>query len=191
MAARRSHGAGARLRRHAGDGRALPLEAGVAGGDGARHRRRAAPLPAGPGGRALRAARGARGRTAHRGRDRRAHLEPHRRARRPGRARGQDGGAALGPVSRRQGGSMLQEGKKAPAFKLESSEGEKVSLDDFQGKTVVLYFYPKDDTPGCTREAQGFRDAAAALKKKKAVVLGVSRDRKSTRLNSSHLGISY
>ena len=71
---------------------------------------------------------------------------------------------------------MLQEGKKAPAFKLESSEGDTVSLDDFKGKTVVLYFYPKDDTPGCTREAQGFRDAAAALKKKKAVVLGVSRD---------------
>ena len=71
---------------------------------------------------------------------------------------------------------MLQEGKKAPAFTLESSEGDKVSLDDFKGKTVVLYFYPKDDTPGCTREAQGFRDAAAALKKKKAVVLGVSRD---------------
>jgi peroxiredoxin Q/BCP len=71
---------------------------------------------------------------------------------------------------------MLQEGKKAPAFTLESSEGEKVSLADFKGKTVVLYFYPKDDTPGCTREAQGFRDAAAALKKKKAVVLGVSRD---------------
>jgi thioredoxin-dependent peroxiredoxin len=71
---------------------------------------------------------------------------------------------------------MLQEGKKAPPFTLESSEGDKVSLDDFKGKTVVLYFYPKDDTPGCTREAQGFRDAAAALKKKKAVVLGVSRD---------------
>jgi peroxiredoxin Q/BCP len=71
---------------------------------------------------------------------------------------------------------MLQEGKKAPAFTLESSEGDTVSLDDFKGKTVVLYFYPKDDTPGCTREAQGFRDAAAALKKKKAVVLGVSRD---------------
>jgi peroxiredoxin Q/BCP len=71
---------------------------------------------------------------------------------------------------------MLKEGNKAPAFKLESSEGDTVSLDDFKGKTVVLYFYPKDDTPGCTREAQGFRDAAAALKKKKAVVLGVSRD---------------
>jgi peroxiredoxin Q/BCP len=71
---------------------------------------------------------------------------------------------------------MVQEGRKAPDFRLESSEGETVSLDDFKGKTVVLYFYPKDDTPGCTREAQGFRDAAAKLKKKNAVVLGVSRD---------------
>jgi thioredoxin-dependent peroxiredoxin len=71
---------------------------------------------------------------------------------------------------------MLEEGKKAPAFKLESSQGDTVSLDDFKGKTVVLYFYPKDDTPGCTREAQGFRDALPQLKKKGAVVLGVSRD---------------
>jgi peroxiredoxin Q/BCP len=71
---------------------------------------------------------------------------------------------------------MLEAGKKAPAFKLESSEGDTVSLDDFKGKTVVLYFYPKDDTPGCTREAQGFRDALPQLKKKGAVVLGVSRD---------------
>jgi peroxiredoxin Q/BCP len=71
---------------------------------------------------------------------------------------------------------MLQEGKKAPAFKLQSSEGDTVSLDDFKGKTVVLYFYPKDDTPGCTREAQGFRDALPKLKRKGAVVLGVSRD---------------
>jgi peroxiredoxin Q/BCP len=71
---------------------------------------------------------------------------------------------------------MVQEGKRAPAFTLESSAGDTVSLDDFKGKTVVLYFYPKDDTPGCTREAQGFRDALPKLKKKNAVVLGVSRD---------------
>ena len=71
---------------------------------------------------------------------------------------------------------MVDVGKKAPEFKLESSEGGTVSLKDFKGKTVVLYFYPKDDTPGCTREAEGFRDAAAKLKKKGAVVLGVSRD---------------
>ncbi len=72
--------------------------------------------------------------------------------------------------------AMLKEGQKAPAFTLESSDGEKVSLGDFAGKNVVLYFYPRDNTPGCTREAEGFRDAAPALKKKNAVVLGVSKD---------------
>lgn len=71
---------------------------------------------------------------------------------------------------------MVEEGKKAPAFTLESAEGGKVSLGDFKGKTVILYFYPKDDTPGCTREAQGFRDALPKIKRKNAVVLGVSRD---------------
>ena len=71
---------------------------------------------------------------------------------------------------------MLKEGQKAPAFKLESSDGKKLSLGDFAGKNVVLYFYPRDSTPGCTLEAQAFRDAAAALKKKNAVVLGVSKD---------------
>ena len=71
---------------------------------------------------------------------------------------------------------MLQEGKKAPAFTLASSDGEKVSLGDFKGQKVILYFYPKDDTPGCTREAEGFRAALPKIKKKNAVVLGVSRD---------------
>jgi len=71
---------------------------------------------------------------------------------------------------------MLEEGKKAPAFTLASSEGDKVSLADFKGKKVILYFYPKDDTPGCTREAEGFRSALPKIKKKNAVVLGVSRD---------------
>jgi len=71
---------------------------------------------------------------------------------------------------------MLEEGKKAPAFTLASSEGDKVSLGDFKGKKVILYFYPKDDTPGCTREAEGFRAALPKIKKKNAVVLGVSRD---------------
>jgi thioredoxin-dependent peroxiredoxin len=71
---------------------------------------------------------------------------------------------------------MLKEGEKAPAFKLPSVEGGDVSLKDFAGKTVVLYFYPKDDTPGCTREACAFRDSQAALKKAGAVVLGVSPD---------------
>ena len=70
----------------------------------------------------------------------------------------------------------IEEGKRAPAFKLESSDGKTVSLADFAGKNVVLYFYPKDATPGCTLEAQGFRDAQAAFKKKNAVVIGVSKD---------------
>jgi peroxiredoxin Q/BCP len=68
------------------------------------------------------------------------------------------------------------EGKKAPAFSLEGSDGKRHSLADYAGKTVVLYFYPKDDTPGCTKEACGFRDFGASLKKSNAVVLGVSKD---------------
>ncbi len=68
------------------------------------------------------------------------------------------------------------EGKKAPAFSLQGSDGKKHSLADYQGKTVVLYFYPKDNTPGCTKEACGFRDLNASLKKSGTVVLGVSKD---------------
>jgi peroxiredoxin Q/BCP len=71
---------------------------------------------------------------------------------------------------------MIEVGKKAPAFSLESSEGGSVKLADFAGKTVVLYFYPRDNTPGCTVEAEGFRDAVPTLKKLGAVVLGVSKD---------------
>ena len=58
---------------------------------------------------------------------------------------------------------MIEVGKKAPAFSLESSDGGSVKLADFAGKTVVLYFYPLDNTPGCTVEAEGFRDAVPAL----------------------------
>ena len=72
--------------------------------------------------------------------------------------------------------AMIEEGRKAPAFTLESSEGGKVSLKDLKGKTVVLYFYPKDDTPGCTREACEFRDTQTPIKKAGAVVFGVSGD---------------
>jgi peroxiredoxin Q/BCP len=68
------------------------------------------------------------------------------------------------------------EGQKAPAFRLEGNDGKTHSLEDYRGKTVVLYFYPKDNTPGCTKEACGFRDSGAALKKSGAVVLGVSKD---------------
>jgi thioredoxin-dependent peroxiredoxin len=72
--------------------------------------------------------------------------------------------------------AMPDVGDKAPAFSLEDQSGETVKLSDFKGKTVVLYFYPKDDTPGCTREACAFRDEHSALKKAGAVVLGVSPD---------------
>lgn len=70
----------------------------------------------------------------------------------------------------------VQEGKPAPAFTLTNAEGNKVSLSDFAGKDVILYFYPKDDTPGCTKEACGFRDDWKAFAKAGAVVLGVSAD---------------
>jgi peroxiredoxin Q/BCP len=71
----------------------------------------------------------------------------------------------------------LKEGDKAPNFKLEASNGKTVSLEDFKGKKeVVLYFYPKDDTPGCTVEACGFRDSIKKIENKSAVVLGVSPD---------------
>lgn len=71
---------------------------------------------------------------------------------------------------------MLQEGKKAPAFALPNQNGDKVQLKDFAGKKVVLYFYPRDSTPGCTTEALGFRDAQKKLEKLNAAVLGVSKD---------------
>jgi len=71
---------------------------------------------------------------------------------------------------------MIKEGQKAPEFKLPSSEGKDIALKDLRGKPVVLYFYPRDMTPGCTREACDFRDNQAQLKKAGAVVLGVSPD---------------
>ena len=70
----------------------------------------------------------------------------------------------------------LQEGDKAPAFTVATNGGGTVSLSDFAGKHVILYFYPKDDTPGCTKEACAFRDGFADFKKKGAVILGVSPD---------------
>ena len=66
--------------------------------------------------------------------------------------------------------------KKAPAFTLTADDGEKVRLSELSGNPVVLYFYPKDDTPGCTKEACAFRDMGAKFKKLGAVVLGVSPD---------------
>src|SRR5580765_8009713 len=70
----------------------------------------------------------------------------------------------------------LKEGDPAPQFTALTQDGKKVSLSDFRGKNVVLYFYPRDDTPGCTKEACAFRDDFAAFKKKGAVILGVSAD---------------
>jgi len=70
----------------------------------------------------------------------------------------------------------LQPGDKAPEFTSLNQDGEKVSLSDFKGKDVILYFYPRDDTPGCTKEACAFRDEFAEFKKQGAVVLGVSTD---------------
>ena len=71
---------------------------------------------------------------------------------------------------------MLKEGDRAPSFTLLSDTDEKISLKDFKGKTVVLYFYPKDMTSGCTQQACDFRDASASFKKAGAVVVGVSKD---------------
>lgn len=70
----------------------------------------------------------------------------------------------------------LKEGDPAPPFTAKTNGGGTVSLGDFAGRHVVLYFYPKDDTPGCTKEACGFRDRFAAFKKKKVEILGVSTD---------------
>ncbi len=71
---------------------------------------------------------------------------------------------------------MLQEGDKAPDFTAKDDRGNEVSLKDLRGKKIVLYFYPKDNTSGCTKEACDFRDNFARIAKKGAVVLGVSPD---------------
>ena len=72
--------------------------------------------------------------------------------------------------------ALLSVGDKAPAFATKDQDGKTVKLSDFKGQKVVLYFYPKDDTPGCTKEACSFRDAWAQLKRRKVAVLGVSVD---------------
>lgn len=72
--------------------------------------------------------------------------------------------------------AIPKEGTKAPDFKVSASNSETVSLKDFKGKKVVLYFYPKDDTPGCTVEACGFRDSHKQIVKSNTVILGVSPD---------------
>ena len=75
---------------------------------------------------------------------------------------------------------MLKEGSAAPAFKTTDANGKAVSLKDLRGQKVVLYFYPKDDTPGCTKEACSFRDAFSQYKKKGIAVLGVSPDKEAS-----------
>src|SRR5213595_144214 len=71
---------------------------------------------------------------------------------------------------------MVEEGKPAPDFELESDSGETVKLSELRGKPVVLYFYPKDDTPGCTRQACGIRDSWAEFQRAGAEVFGISAD---------------
>jgi len=72
--------------------------------------------------------------------------------------------------------TVLKEGSKAPDFSLKDQDGKVHKLSDYKGKKIVLYFYPKDNTPGCTVEACNFRDDETAYKKKGAVILGVSTD---------------
>jgi len=75
---------------------------------------------------------------------------------------------------------MIAEHEQAPDFTLPADSGEEITLSDFRGKKVVLYFYPKDDTPGCTKEACSFRDDYGQFLSKGAVVIGVSPDREES-----------
>jgi peroxiredoxin Q/BCP len=75
---------------------------------------------------------------------------------------------------------VVEEGKPAPDFELESDSGETVKLSDLRGKPVVLYFYPKDDTPGCARQACGIRDSWAEFQRAGAEVFGISADTRSS-----------
>ncbi len=74
----------------------------------------------------------------------------------------------------------IEEGKAAPFFALKNCDGKKVALKDLRGMHVIVYFYPKDDTPGCTKEAQGFRDLWKKIQKEDAVVLGISPDNEAS-----------
>jgi peroxiredoxin Q/BCP len=86
----------------------------------------------------------------------------------------------------------IEEGKLAPAFTLPDAKGNDVALSSLRGKDVIVFFYPADDTPGCTKEACGFRDAWTDLKKAGAVVLGVSPDSgESHRAFASKYGLPY
>lgn len=87
---------------------------------------------------------------------------------------------------------MLKEGDRAPDFRLKGDDGKEHSLSDFRGRKVVVYFYPKDDTPGCTTEACGFRDSMENISSKNAVVIGISRDSEdSHRRFKSKYGLNF
>ena len=85
-------------------------------------------------------------------------------------------GASKAPKGKEAVTGGLKVGSRAPAFSLPNEKGQVVKLSDLKGKKIVLFFYPKDNTPGCTQEACSFRDGLAAIRKKGAVVLGVSAD---------------
>src|ERR1043165_586559 len=89
-------------------------------------------------------------------------------------------GGSLASRGTYRGGEMVEEGKPAPDFELTSDTGESVRLSDLRGKQVVLYFYPKDDTPGCTTQACGIRDVFGDFEHENAVVLGVSPDNEAS-----------
>src|SRR6266702_4797207 len=89
-------------------------------------------------------------------------------------------GVSLASRGTERGGAMVEEGQPAPDFELTSDAGEEVKLSDLRGKPIVLYFYPKDDTPGCTAQACGIRDAYGEFQRAGAVVLGVSPDNESS-----------
>lgn len=87
---------------------------------------------------------------------------------------------------------MLSKGTKAPDFTLNNEEGKPVSLKDFRGKKVVVYFYPKDNTPGCTKEACSIRDNYDAMLAKGAVVIGISADSEKSHVNfKSKFGLPF
>src|SRR5262249_4354894 len=97
----------------------------------------------------------------------------------PSGAAGRSRGRRAASVPAATLGDVVTEGDPAPDFTATTDAGERISLPDFRGKPVVLYFYPKDDTPGCTTQAQGIRDAYAEFERAGAVVLGISPDSES------------